>query len=240
MQLSFPGLAPPPRVDWTSLYADDGSAMARSRNAWAKVYCDFLQHPKILGRSDCGKLLFLGLILYAKFHAPDSGVIYGLGPEEMRGAFGIKAPLKAVEDALLGLLNDGLVLRSGDNGFIIKSFVERQQRAGDTPEAHADRQQKYRQKKKGVTSLVRVGDATGDVRVPRGDGTRSDAEEEEEKRDDLSAQSHEGEKPLVHSLPVDNLEGLNAADRAQVQRIASTGDGVALAAFLASVKRGAA
>lgn len=209
------------------------------RNAWAKVYCDLLRHPKIIGRPDSDKILWLGLILYAKEHAPDTGIIEGLRAEDFRGQFGIKANVSKVAAGLEYLFDVGLLLRVGNNGLMLKDFRQRQQKAGDTPEAHAARQSAYR-KRKGRHDLP-----TGDVtpipgvtsKVTARDAHRSDAEVEEEKRNslDLLAKPVEGNP----QQPVDNsaLEGLAEDDKAQIRRLFADGKGPEATALLAQVRR---
>lgn len=115
------------------------------RHAWAKVYCDLLRHPKIIRRPDSDVRLFVGLILYAKEYAPDTGVV-DLSADEMRGTFGIKAPLKAVEQGLDYFVAQGVLVRNGP--FIqIRDFAARQ-----AADSLADRQQRWRDRNKsGVT-----------------------------------------------------------------------------------------
>jgi hypothetical protein len=206
------------------------------RHVWAKVYCDLLRHPKIIGRPDSDKVLWLGLILYAKEHAPDTGIISGLSPDDFRGQFGIKANLAKVSAGIEYMLSAGLLLRIGNDGLMLKDFRERQRKAGDTLEAHAARQRAYHEKKR------RQNQFTDDVRTApdltssdtASDAHRSDAEVEEEKRNVVIAVHDQGRSPPVANL---SLEGLTEVDKAQFKALVAKGKNAEATAFLANVRK---
>lgn len=97
------------------------------RNVWAKVWCDFLRHPRFRRRPDCDVRLALGLILYAKEYAPGDGVVRDLDAETMRSMFGISAPLTKVQEGLEYFLRCGWLEHADEQGSLrIKDFTERQ------------------------------------------------------------------------------------------------------------------
>lgn len=113
-----------------------------AREIWAKVYVNLRYHPKLIGRPDSDFRLWVGLILHAKEHCSDF-IVRDLTPADMRGAFGIKAPVKAVEEGLKYFTAKGMLVEV-PGGLLIRDMAERQAKAGDTPEAHAERQRKYK------------------------------------------------------------------------------------------------
>jgi hypothetical protein len=125
----------------------------RRKMEWAKVYCDLLRHPLLLGRPDSDVRLVLGLILYAKEYAPD-GVLRGITAARAKQLCGITASIEEVQAGLDYLFNESPADESGrhwlyrlnDEAVMIRDFAERQARAGDTPAAHRLRQTAYRQR----------------------------------------------------------------------------------------------
>lgn len=113
-----------------------------ARELWAKVYVNLRHHPKIIGRPDADFRLWVGLILHAKEHCPDC-VVRDMTAADMRGSFGIKAPVKVVEAGLKYFIRKGMLVEV-PGGLLIRDMAERQAKAGDTPEAHAERQRQYR------------------------------------------------------------------------------------------------
>lgn len=229
MQLHFPGLAPVIVPAWTSLVlANPGAPMAR-RHSWAKIYCDLLRHPKIIGRPDCDVRLFLGLILHAKEYSPDHGLVQ-LTPTDMRNAFGIKAPMKSVTDGLAYFLKEGVLLRDGDH-VRIRDFATRQ--AADSA---AERMQRWRDGSRDEGVTKRNGNVYKGVTAP---STRPSPEVEVEVEDVVSSKSGESEgREFTACESVDNsvLEGLSSEQKSKVQALAKAGNGVALTAYLASLR----
>lgn len=228
------------------------------RNVWAKVYCDLLRHPLLRQRPDCDVRLVVGLVLYAKEHALD-GVLHGLDAEEARGLFGIKAPLRTVQEGWQYLIDEGWLLFDGPSRtYRIRDFVQRQQRAGDTPEAIAIRQQRYYAKHKDVVlerkkssraslressreetalpNAVLTSDLTSVHRRPHGSFPHAE-EEEERTNSDLSAVTVGGNS----QAPVDNaaLEAadLTDSDKAQLRNLLGQGKGSEATALFGSLQR---
>jgi hypothetical protein len=219
------------------------------RHVWAKVYCDLLRHPKIIGRPDSDVRLFLGLILYAKEYAPETGLV-PLTPAAMRDAFGIKASLSAVKLGVAYFVDCGVLVSDGEH-VRLKDFAERQAKT-DTPEAQAARSKAYydrhkaqilnkRKTSRGLTDFSRVvsrENSSGLTRMNASDGlTRSHAEVEEEKERDLDLrEEHVGGNPQA---PVDNsdLEGLSDSDKAQIQSLLAKGKAAEATALLAKVRK---
>lgn len=77
-------------------------------------------------------------MLHAKEYSPD-GVVRGLDAEEMRGLFGIKAPLVSVKAGLAYLRERGWLVELPDGALLIRDFAQRQ--GADTP---TQRTQRYR------------------------------------------------------------------------------------------------
>src|SRR6266403_4514996 len=160
-----------------------------ARHLWAKVRVDMRHHPKIVGRPDGDFRLWASLILHAKEHCP-VGVVRGLSPGEMRGSWGIKAPVKKVKHALAYFEKEEMLIRQSDGGLLITDFVEEQRSLKDSPEAVAERMRGYRKRKKaGVTGPVtagvtgeRTGDTTRDGSVTRYAEGEGDQDQEISKR----------------------------------------------------------
>jgi hypothetical protein len=100
-----------------------------ARFVWARVWCDLLRHRNFRKRPDCDVRLVVGLILHAKEHSGDQGIVQGLDAEEMRGLFGIKATVQKVQEGLEYLIRIGWLQLSDDKGsYLIRDFADRQGR----------------------------------------------------------------------------------------------------------------
>jgi hypothetical protein len=140
------------------------------RPLWAKAYVDLPRHPKLIARSDSDKWLWICLFLHGKEHTFD-GIIRDLTPRDMRNMFNIKASVRKVKLALDYFIEKKMLVPVKD-GLLIRDFVERQAKFGDTPEDHARRQAKYR---RGMLNDVSVTSSVTS-RVTSRDGARSDAD----------------------------------------------------------------
>lgn len=205
-----------------------------AKASWAKVYVDLRHHPKLYPRPDVDKWLWVCLLLHAKEHCPD-GIIRGVSPTDMRGMFGIKASVKAIENALAHLEFIEWAVPV-DGGIFLPNLEERQLSAGDTPAMHAARQAKWRKthkrdvtNKSEVTSPSKV-EVTSHEKpeVTSRDATGSDAEAEA----DSDAEAEEAKKiaasaaaPLVPVVEIEPrlVEGWPAPLLAQLKdALAST------------------
>lgn len=229
MQLHFPGLEPLILPAWTSLVlVNPGAPMAR-RHSWAKVYCDLLRHPKIIGRPDSDVRLFLGLILHAKEYSPDHGLVQ-LTPTDMRNAFGIKAPMKAVLDGLAYFIKEGVLQQEAEH-VRIRDFATRQ--AADSA---AERMQRWRDGTRDESVTKRNNGVYKNVTAP---STRASPEVEVEVEDVVSSKSgeSEGREPTACET-VDNsgFPGLNPEQRAHALALLKASDVPGLAAYFASLR----
>lgn len=108
---------------------------------WAKIDVGLRHHPKMIGRPDCDKWLWVCLILHAKEHCPDF-IVRDMSPADMRGAFGIKAPASAVVNAIAYFLGKSMLVKQPDGGLLIKDMEDRQGTA--RPEEKPDAQKRPR------------------------------------------------------------------------------------------------
>jgi hypothetical protein len=213
------------------------------RNVWAKVWCDFLRHPRFRRRPDCDKVLALGLILYAKEYAANDGVVRDLDADAMRSMFGISAPLQKVQDGLEYFLQCGWLEHTDERGSLrIKDFVRRQ--AADSA---AVRVQRWREGKsngdanESVTKPLRKTNA----KVTRGryDVTGvalPEVEEEEEEDHDRRAVDGESEgKSSQAAASVDrqqqSIASLSESDRLRVTKLLTAGRAAEATALLAEL-----
>lgn len=176
----------------------------RPRHPWAKVYVDLRHHPKIFARPDADFRLWACLLLHAKEHCPD-GIVRGLSAADMRGMFGIKASVKAVQAALDYLAVVGWAVPV-EGGLFLPHLEERQRAAGDTPEAHAARSAKYRERHARDGTAVRKVTALGNHEVTSRDGSKSDTEEEEEKETEEEKQKKIAARSAAPPAAVQQIE----------------------------------
>lgn len=180
------------------------------RYLWAMVDVQMRNDQKLFGRPDCDFRLWTCLILYAKELAPD-GQIRGLTAEDLRGMFGIKAPLKAVDEALAHFvkvkMTRWLSLDGKPGDFVMVNLSKRQSSSKDNPAAAAERQRRKRERDRVVTGDVTeavTGDKTRDASVMR------HAEEEEEEEEENSKQSRARED-VAAAWDSDLLDRLRSA-----------------------------
>lgn len=170
--------------------------MAR-RAAWAKVYCDLLRHPKVIGRPDSDVRLFLGLILYAKEYAPDTGLV-ALSPEDMRSTFGIKAPLKAVLDGIAYFVKESVLVREGD--FVrLRDFAARQKDDSSAARTRAWRERHGDDLKASLPASPKVTNGVTFNRLAPSRVTREVEGEVEEENVD-SSKGGESERRDIHNV----------------------------------------
>jgi hypothetical protein len=233
------------------------------RFVWARVWCDLLEHRNFRKRPDCDIRLVVGLILYAKKHSGDAGLIEGLDAEEMRGLFGIKASTQRVQEGLEYLLRIGWLQLVDDHGsYVIKDFIERQTKT-DSSEAQKARAQRYyashkdailtkRKFSRGLTSEQPQSHALEHPRSHAGltaldrDGltpqSHADVDEDEDPRSARSSKDGESEgKDTTACESVDNPQAIPAnlseSERSHVLKLWKDGKGSDATAFLASIQR---
>lgn len=174
------------------------------RHPWAKVYVDLRHHPKMYARPDAEKWLWVCLLLHAKEHCSDF-TVRGLSAADMRGMFGIKASVKAVQAGLDYLASIGWAVPV-EGGLFLAHMEERQRASGDTPEAHAARSAKYRERhaRDGTDGLKVT--SLSNHEVTSRDGSRSDTEEEEEEETEEEKQKKIAARSAAPLAPVQQIE----------------------------------
>lgn len=233
------------------------------RFVWARVWCDLLEHRNFRKRPDCDIRLVVGLILYAKKHSGDAGLVEGLDAEEMRGLFGIKAPLQRVEEAVEYLLRIGWLQHADDHGnYVIKDFIERQTKT-DSSEAQKARAKRYyenhkdevltkRKFSRGLTSEHSQSHALEHTRSHAGltasdqngltPQSHADVDEDEDPRSGSSSKDGESEGKDSHTCEsVDNAQAIPAnlseSERSHFLKLVKDGKASEATAFLAELRR---
>lgn len=205
------------------------------RNAWAKVYCDLLRHPKIIGRPDSDVRLFLGLILYAKEYAPETGIV-ALTPSAMRTQFGIKASPASVKAGLSYFVKCGVLVEDGEY-FRIKDFATRQKN-----DSSAARTRDWRERHRDGDGASQT--SSPQPSPPRHSLSHASPDVEGEVEVDLGVSSQGlggvGGKGTTACESVDNAalsrEGISESDKAQIQKLFFDGRGPEAVALLASLR----
>lgn len=162
---------------------------------WAKIDVGLRHHPKLIGRPDADKWLWLCLILHAKEHCPDF-IVRDMTPADMRGAFGIKAALAVVTAALAYFLGKGMLVEQPDGGLLIKDMEERQGKYDQQEQRDKWRDIKRKQREKSPLSTVDSGGQIPDV-LPLDLEEELEIEKEPEAKD--LAQSAEKQPPAPPS-----------------------------------------
>lgn len=120
---------------------------------WAKIDVGLRHHPKLIGRPDADFRLWVGLILHAKEHCPDF-TVRDLSPSDMRGAFGIKAPVGVVVAGLKYFISKGMLVEQSDGGLLIRDMEDRQGKYDQEEQRDKWRDIKRKQRDKSAKSSM--------------------------------------------------------------------------------------